>query len=348
MNNGQPVLGNISLLWVTRAALIVLGLVTLFLIAWRLSPVVLMFFGTAVVAAILLSAAGLVRRFTPLGPKASLAIAGLTLAAAIAGFLYFLGSRIAADVSALTQKVPQMLNDLGSRFGVNDLWAQAADFGRQGWFADVFGYVPNVLSGITLLILVVFAGVFLASNPEMYREGLAKLVPGEHRDRARRVLNHSGRALQLWLVGKLIAMAVVGAATTGGLLLLGVPNAVGLGFIAGLFEFVPFVGPLLSFVPAGLVALSQGSGSFWWVLGLYVLIQQLESNLLVPLIQERTVDLPPVLGMFAIVAMGMLFGPLGIVLGIPVTIVAMVAVKELYLRETLGEEVGVPGEKERG
>lgn len=135
--------------------------------------------------------------------------------------------------------------------------------------------------------------------------------------------------------------------STAGLLLLGIPNAVGLGIIAGLFEFVPFVGPLLSFVPAGLVALSQGGASLWWVLGLYVLIQQLESNLLVPLIQERTVDLPPVLGMFAIVAMGMLFGPLGIVLGIPVTIVAMVVVKELYVRETLGEEVDVPGEKNK-
>ncbi|MEX2375841.1 MAG: AI-2E family transporter [Dehalococcoidia bacterium] len=341
MDRGDP---QISLIWLTRAALIVLALVALFLLAWRLSAVVLLFFGTAVVAAILLSAASPLRRFTPLGPKASLTIAGLAIAAAIAGFLYFLGSRIAAEVTTLAQETPKMLNDLGSRFGVEDLWSQAADFVRSGWLGDVFGYVPNVLSGVTLLILVVFAGVFLASAPEMYREGVAKLVPGMHRDKARRVLNHSGRALQLWLVGKLISMVVVGAATTTGLLLLGVPNAVGLGVIAGLFEFVPFVGPLLSFIPAGLVALSQGGASIWWVLGLYVLIQQLESNLLVPLIQERTVDLPPVLGMFSIVAMGTLFGPLGMVLGVPVTIVAMVAVKELYLRETLGEEVDVPGE----
>lgn len=149
-------------------------------------------------------------------------------------------------------------------------------------------------------------------------------------------LDNAGRALRLWLVGKIVMMVVVGVLTTTGLYLIGVPSALALGFMAGMLEFVPFVGPILSFVPAAAVALASGEVSFWWVFGLYLLIQQLENNLLVPLIQQRTVQLPPVLGLFAIVAMGLLFGPLGVVMGVPLTIVLMALVKQLYIRNLGG------------
>ncbi len=82
----------------------------------------------------------------------------------------------------------------------------------------------------------------------------------------------------------------------------------------------------------------------FWVAGLYILVQQVEGNLIMPLVQRRTVDLPPVLTLFALVAFGVLFGPLGILLGTPLAVVLYVAVKQLYLREVLDEPVELPGE----
>lgn len=78
--------------------------------------------------------------------------------------------------------------------------------------------------------------------------------------------------------------------------------------------------------------------------GLFVLVQQIEGNIIMPLVQRQTVDLPPVLTLFALVALAGLFGPLGVLLGAPLTVVIYVAVNPLYLRDALHEDVNVPGE----
>lgn len=122
------------------------------------------------------------------------------------------------------------------------------------------------------------------------------------------------------------------------------PSALALGFLAGLSEFVPIVGPVLGAVPALLLALSEGGNTVFWVLGLYLAVQQIESNLIMPLVQRETVDLPPVLTLFAILALGVLFGPLGVLLGTPLTVVIHVAVMQLYVRDTLHEAVRLPGD----
>jgi predicted PurR-regulated permease PerM len=131
---------------------------------------------------------------------------------------------------------------------------------------------------------------------------------------------------------------------TLGLFAIGMPSALALGFLAGLSEFVPIVGPILSAIPALLLAFSEGGNMVFWVAGLYLLIQQLEGNVIMPLVQRKTVDLPPVVALFALVALGILFGPLGVLLGTPLTVVLYVAVNQLYVRDTLGEDAEIPGE----
>ncbi len=145
-----------------------------------------------------------------------------------------------------------------------------------------------------------------------------------------------------WL-GQLVAMAAVGIATGVGLYLLGVPSALALGVLAGLLEFVPFVGPLLAFVAAFAIALSEGLTLAVLVVLLFAGIQQMEGNILVPLVQQRAVDLPAALSLFGLVAFGVLFGPLGILLGVPLTVVALVAAKHLYVRPFADRHV--PGPK---
>lgn len=327
-----------------KTALLVAGILLLVWLAWTLSYVILLLFGAIVVATILRAAASLIETWIPLPQIWALALAELIIALGIGVFLYLLGSQIASEVSNLMQQLPETVSSLGKRANIDlvEMFRQEVSF---SWIGNVLGLAPNFVSAVVSLVLVVVGGVFLAAKPHTYREGVLKLVPEKERDPVRATLVNAGKALRLWLVGKLIMMLLIGLVTYTGLWLLGIPSALTLSLVAGILEFIPFLGPILSFIPAGLVALSHDVTSFWWVLGFYLVIQQAENNLLVPLIQQRTVELPPVLGLFAIVALGALFGPLGILLAVPLTVVLMVTIKQLYLRDTLGEQTHMPGEK---
>ncbi|GHA25298.1 AI-2E family transporter [Devosia pacifica] len=333
----------VSLSWVARATLVVLALVALFWLLGQTANILLMLFGAVTIAVVLRAAGNLVHKVTHLPSSWSLGLAIALVGLIFGVFVMLMGNQLVTQFSGLNQQLPEAVEGLGDMLGVEDLWQEFEALNEWRWMFGAMGYVPQLLGAVSGLTLIVIGGIFLAVDPDLYIEGTLKLVPPNHRDHAREVLQTTGRALRLWLLGKLLAMAVIGVATTAGLFLLGVPSALALGAIAGLLEYVPFIGPVLSFVPAALVALQQDDGTIWWVLGLYLLIQQTESNLLVPLIQKRTVELPPVLGLFAIVALGLVFGPLGFIFGIPLTIVVMVMVKELYVREALDTEVKVPG-----
>jgi predicted PurR-regulated permease PerM len=154
----------------------------------------------------------------------------------------------------------------------------------------------------------------------------------------------SGQALRLWLVGQLGAMVMVGFLTATGLWLLGLPSPLALGLLAALTEFVPLVGPIAAALPALLLATAGGLEMVIWTLALYVFVQQAENYIITPLLQHRTVSLPPALTLFALLAAGVVLGPLGVILAAPLTVLVYVAVKKLYVRETLGEETPVPGE----
>ena len=156
-------------------------------------------------------------------------------------------------------------------------------------------------------------------------------------------LDDSGEALKRWLAGQVIAMLLVGVFTGVGLWLAGVPSAFALGFIAGLAEFVPLIGPILAAIPALLIASTQDWQTVLLALAVLVVVQQVESNLISPLIADRMVSIAPAVGLFAVVAMGVLFGPLGLLLGFPLAIVFDVAVRRLYVRDTLGERVEIMG-----
>jgi predicted PurR-regulated permease PerM len=141
-------------------------------------------------------------------------------------------------------------------------------------------------------------------------------------------------------------MTFVGVLAALGLWLIGLPSPFALGLIAGLLDFVPFVGPILGALPAVLIASTVDGATVLWTILLFTVIQQLEANVVFPLVGRRMVSLPPALALFAILATGVLFGPLGLVVGFPLAVVVFVLVKKLYVRETLGEETPVPGEKE--
>jgi predicted PurR-regulated permease PerM len=214
-----------------------------------------------------------------------------------------------------------------------------------GLLTSVAGAAQTIGRGLTEALLVLVGGIYLAAQSGLYRTGFLKLVPAHGRGLLATALDDSGRALKLWLMGQLVSMVLVGTLTGLGLWLIGIPSALTLGLVAGVFEFVPIIGPILAAIPALLLAFIQGPEYLLWTAILYLLIQQAEGNLIQPIVQRVAVDMPPALLLFAIVAGGTLFGAAGILLAAPLAVTMFVMVKRLYVREMLGVDTPLPGEK---
>lgn len=319
-----------------RTLLIAIAVVAGVAVAWLLSDILFIIFAAVIIATLLTAAADLVARVVPLPHPWPLLISSLLLAGLFLGAVVLFGMQAASEVTSLVRRLPALLDDAGERLGIadlgpalNDLAANHISYG--GVFGSLAAYTTNAVAVIGSLIIVFFGAIYLAVDRRTYTNGASLLVPVRHRDRFRSTLAHLGRVLRLWLLGQLAAMVVVGVATTAGLYLLGVESALALGLLAGLLEFIPFLGPILAFLVAIIFALSQDLTLALWVTILYLVIQQLESNILVPLIQQRMVALPPALGLFALLALGALFGPSGVLFGVPLTVLLLAAVKRLYV-----------------
>jgi predicted PurR-regulated permease PerM len=126
--------------------------------------------------------------------------------------------------------------------------------------------------------------------------------------------------------------------------IIGLPPAIALGLIAFAAEFVPYLGPIIAAVPAVLVAATIDTTAMLWTIAAYLIIHQIEGNLFTPLIQRRLVLVPPAVMLLGIVAISLLFGPPAVIFAAPIVVVVFIAVKVLYVRDTLGEDTEIPGE----
>jgi predicted PurR-regulated permease PerM len=333
-----------------RRVLIVIALGALTALVWRLAHVLLLAFGAVVVAVILRALADLIARCIPATKKWSLALAGLMIVMALGVTLFLFGRQVRAQLGELARIFPPALEYVLGEFGVDtrkvlEQLPKVIGSGLpQEIFSRVASYSMTIIGALADLLLVLVAGVFLAADPTLYKRGVVQLFPSSQHERVESALDTSGVALRLWLKGQLVAMALVGLLTGLALWLIGLPSPVGLGLIAGFGEFIPFLGPILGAVPALVIAASQNTQMLLWTAGAFVLIQQIESNLISPLIQHRTVELPPVLSLLAVLAFAAVFDAIGLVLAVPLTVVLYVIIKKLYVRETLGEVTHVPGE----
>ncbi|MBR9989790.1 MAG: AI-2E family transporter [Gemmatimonadetes bacterium] len=195
----------------------------------------------------------------------------------------------------------------------------------------------TAVGAVTGFGLVIIAGMFIAISPRTYMRGIIVLVPRSHRRRAGEVLPEAGESLVQWMKGTALAMAAVGIFSAIGLTLIGVPAALALGLIAGVMEFIPYIGPVLGFVPATIIALTISPEKALWVIGLYVVVQGLESNVLTPLLMKQMVELPPALTLLFQALMAALFGFLGLLLAVPILATAKVLIQELYVESVADE-----------
>ncbi|MEO8312661.1 MAG: AI-2E family transporter, partial [Caldimonas sp.] len=215
-------------------------------------------------------------------------------------------------------------------FGVQLLdWTSASDV-KVPW-ERVAGFASAATTALADVFLVVLLGIYLAMDPVLYRDGFLCLVPPERRTEIGAALSESGNALQRWMLGQGLTMLIVGTTVGVGLALLGMPLAAAMGFIAGLLEFVPFFGAIAWALLGTLLAFAQGPEHALQVAIFFLVIQQLEGNIVIPLVQRWAVQLPPVLSLLAVVIFGTLFGVEGVILGTPLMVVAVVLIRKLYV-----------------
>ena len=324
--------------WKVLIAAGVLG--TLFL-AWQVADALLLVFAGVLLAILFQRMAGLVRRFTGLPQGWALGVVLLLLAALLVGGGFLMGQSVVSQFDQLSQQVSGAVQQLPA-----SLRDQIMEQGRDAssWMSRLRSVASSVMFFLGDLVEVMFTAIYLAASPGVYQRGVVLLVPRRGHDRAREVLDVTGDSLWKWLIGQLSAMAIVGVLTTAGLLLLGIPSAPALGLLAALLEFIPLIGPFLAAVPAILIAFAQSPQDALWVAGLYLTIQQVEGNVVMPLMQKKVVDLPPVVTIAAIAAGGVLFGLMGMFLATPFAVVLLVLVNMLYIEDKLGEGRHFPSE----
>lgn len=206
----------------------------------------------------------------------------------------------------------------------------------------LFPIVHSTLAAVSGLVFVLFLAIYVGAGAEMYRVGMLALVPRRRRARWEEVLDTCANGLRRWLVMQLIAMLAIGSVTTVVLLVIGVRSALPLGILAGLLEFVPTVGPILSAIPAVGMAFVDSPEKAVIVALAYVAIQFLENHLLIPLLMKEGVDLPPVLTILMQATMALVFGVVGLFVAVPLLVLATILVKLLYVEDVLGETTTLP------
>jgi predicted PurR-regulated permease PerM len=266
----------------------------------------------------------------------------------LAGLLAMIGPSIREQTRELSTQLPKAMQSIEAAVNRTPM-KTALGGGLTGRVGKelrsatqfLFPIVSSFLGAVGGIVIVLFIAMYIAATPGLYRDGLLHLVPHKHRERAKDVLATLRDTLRQWLVARLIAMLLIGVITGAGLALIGVEGALALAVLAGLLEFVPFFGPIVSAIPAIGVALADAPQKALWVVVLYVIIQQLEGNVITPLLLKKRLDVPPVMTVVAVAALGMVFGVLGMLIAEPLLATILVTTKMLYVEDVVGDEVHV-------
>jgi predicted PurR-regulated permease PerM len=318
--------------WFRRSLAIMAG-IGLALAIWQLQQLVLVIFASALVGLMLSDFAAFLQRVLRL--PFALAIAAAVLIPLIALVIIFglFGTLMTEQFIILSERLPAAVATVEG-------WVRATPVGAD-IMAQVSGYAPkvgqvvdfaqatlaNVGSAVTGLAVVLVAALYLAAQPRLYVDGLIDMLAPETRPRVREAVAAVRAALTGWLKGQAIGMAFVAVGTSIGLWIVGLPSPLAIGLVAGLCEFVPYLGVVLVAIPTVILGFGQGVETGIFTIIALAVVQQLQGNVVMPIAQKSFGDLPPVLTIFSLIAAGTLLGPLGVILAVPLTVVFMALLK---------------------
>ncbi|PSN14844.1 AI-2E family transporter [filamentous cyanobacterium CCT1] len=204
-------------------------------------------------------------------------------------------------------------------------------------FGRFFTWFSNTLTIALNLLLVTVLIIMILMNPKAYRGLFLKLFPSSRRQQVSRVLDNCEEAISGWFIGILFNMTIIATMSMIGLWILGIPLAFANGLLAGLLAFIPNLGPFLSVLPPTAIALLEAPWKAIAVVVLYIVIQQIESNILTPLVMKRQVSLLPAVTLLSQVIFAVLFGFLGLLLALPLTLIIQQWVNEFFVKGFLDQ-----------
>lgn len=308
----------------------------------------LLAFGSLLVALVLSVGAGVFERRLGLSAALSLTLATLLMLGTFGLIGYLFYAELAFQTEMLGRELPLAWQAMERRLETGPvgrlLLNSLQNRATVTWLTNEAGAIARG-SAILLfnLIIVISAAIYFAADPARYRRGLAMLSPPRYRALTNRTLGEIGQALRLWLVTQSVSMAVMGTLFAIGLYLSGVPAWGALALLGGLAEFIPYVGPIVAMVPAFLLA-AAGEGSLAGVFLTYALARVVQANVVTPLITGRVVSVPPGWYIFLILGAGYVFGTFGLFFAGPLAIAGYTAWLALYSRATLGDDIEMPSE----
>lgn len=326
-----------------------LAIITSLYILWRIQEVVLLGFAAVIFATVINRMVRFLQRFR-LKRGFAVFISLVSIVVVAAGLLALTAPSIITQFDELIDRIPEAVDQLTSWTG----WIQrrlpqpiATELRNldsllqnlQAWisqfFSNFFSIFFSTLGMMLNVLLFVFVTLMLLANPQPYRRGFTLLFPSFYRDRVDEVLDQCEDALTGWAIGMLFNMMVIGTMSGIGLWILGVPLPLANAILAALLTFIPNIGPTISVIPPTLLALLENPWKAIAVIVLYIVIQQVESNILTPLVMQRQVSLLPAITLLALAAFGLLFGILGVFLALPIVVVAQVWIDEVLIKDIL-------------
>lgn len=318
-------------------------LIAFVLVVWLLSDIALLIFLAALIAVMLRGVADWAAQRTGAPQLAMVAAIAIAVIALALGLVYFIGPRLFGQTQALWTQLNQTFDQLRDTYGGTP-WGKAIfqhfsppEAVQTHLVSSVGTVATTTIGAVASAFILIVTALYFAISPDMYVDGNVRLFPLRHRPRAVTVMRDIGTMLRRWSLGQLIDMCVVGVLTGIGLFLLGVPLALALAVLAGLFTFVPYFGAIAAAIPAALVAFTVSWQTSLWVVVIFLLCHGIEGYLVAPIVQRNTADLPPALTILSMTVLGTLFGPLGVILGTPVAAAGLVVVREVYVGDVLGD-----------
>ena len=335
-----------------------IGSIALLWFLWTVGHAVLLIFSAFLVAVALDALARMVSKVTGLA-RHSAVIAVLTIMALLAGAATTLGTmNVASQAPRLQNQIAQSIDELQAKlqhyqiaahlFGQSHSSASGSGSGNslgEQLTSELSSALSVTITSLTDLFVVLIIGIYLALRPKLYYSGLLRLFPPTRQTRAHMIAHEATDAVRRWLTGRAISMSLVGLGSLAGLWAIGIPFPMSLALLAGLLTFIPYLGALVSAIPALLIAGMHGIWPMFYVGALYLALHIIEGYLLAPLIQRRAASIAPAFLLSVQVLGGATAGVLGIALATPIALVIAVVIQLSYVQDVIGEEPHLPGNK---
>jgi predicted PurR-regulated permease PerM len=264
-------------------------------------------------------------------PKSlAIALSYIVIIAIISGLLSAIIKPLVEQTTSLFQTLPDTINTLfpNSNFDRSLIQDRIADLSQ-----NVLSFTLTLFNNFVAFISVLVLTFYLLLERDKLDKLLAQFFEGHQEERAKRITHKIEDKLGAWLRGQLVLSLIIGALVYLVLFALGVPFALPLAILAGLLEVVPVIGPIISAIPAIIIAYAF-SPILATVVGLaFFVIQQLENNLIVPQVMRRAVGLNPIIVILAVSIGGKLLGIAGALLAVPITVVIQIVTEDILKEE---------------